>query len=77
VPDPARCGHEPLTAVDRQSAAPLPGDVLYHARRRVYYTKPALRGWLHLLWFGVSLVAAPLLTPLTGHAMASAPSGGR
>ena len=33
----------------------------YDARRDVYYTKPALRGWLHLLWFGVSLVFGTLL----------------
>ncbi len=23
----------------------------YDARRGVYYTKPVLRGWLHVLWF--------------------------
>jgi hemolysin III len=34
---------------------------LYDARRRLYYAKPALRGWLHLAWFGISLVAGPLL----------------
>ncbi len=34
---------------------------LYDARRGVYYTKPVLRGWLHLLWFGASLVAGTLL----------------
>ena len=34
---------------------------LYDARRGVYYTKPVLRGWLHLLWFGASLVLGPLL----------------
>jgi hemolysin III len=27
----------------------------------VYYTKPVLRGWLHLLWFGASLVLGTLL----------------
>ena len=27
----------------------------YDARRGVYYAKPVLRGWLHLLWFGASL----------------------
>src|SRR5258708_39400561 len=51
-----------------------PADALYDARRGVYYTKPVLRGWLHLLWFEASLVlgtlvlarphAAPPLTPL-------------
>ncbi len=38
-------------------AAPL----LYDARRGVYYVKPVLRGWLHLLCFGASLVFGPLL----------------
>jgi hemolysin III len=33
----------------------------YDARRGVYYTKPILRGWLHLLWFAASLVLGPLL----------------
>ena len=27
----------------------------------MHYAKPLLRGWLHLLWFGASLVAGPLL----------------
>jgi hemolysin III len=30
--------------------------VLHDAGRDIYYTKPLLRGWLHLLWFEVSLV---------------------
>ena len=25
--------------------------LLYDTRRGLYYPKPALRGWLHLLWF--------------------------
>jgi hemolysin III len=36
-------------------------DALYDAGRGVYYAKPALRGWLHLLWFGASLVFGTLL----------------
>jgi hemolysin III len=49
-----------LTATD--SAAEPPGaEVFYDARRDVYYAKPALRGWLHLLWFEVSLVFGTLL----------------
>jgi hemolysin III len=47
-----------LTAVNRQ---PLSAGVLYDARRRVYYAKPVLRGWLHAVWFAASLVAGPLL----------------
>jgi hemolysin III len=33
----------------------------YDSQRGVYYTKPVLRGWLHLLWFEASLVAGTLL----------------
>ena len=36
-------------------------DALYDARRGVYYTKPVLRGWLHLLWFEASLVLGTLV----------------
>jgi len=36
-------------------------DVLYDARRGVYYTKPVLRGWLHLVWFEISVVIGTLL----------------
>jgi hemolysin III len=36
-------------------------EALYDARRGVYYTKPVLRGWLHLLWFEASLVLGTLL----------------
>ena len=50
-----------MTAADRPNALPSPAGVLYDSRRRVYYAKPVLRGWLHLLWFGASLVAGPLL----------------
>src|ERR1700728_3649127 len=34
---------------------------LYDARRGVYYAKPVLRGWSHLLCFAASLVSGPLL----------------
>jgi hemolysin III len=48
-----------------ESRAANPGalgaGVLYDARRDVYYTKPALRGWLHFLWFEASLVLGTLL----------------
>ncbi len=33
----------------------------YDSRRDVYYVKPVLRGWMHLLWFAASLLAGPLL----------------
>jgi hemolysin III len=42
--------------------APPPAVVRpYDARRGIYYVKPALRGWLHLLWFEASLVLGTLL----------------
>ena len=34
---------------------------LFDARRGLYYPKPVLRGWLHLLWFEASLVTGTLL----------------
>jgi hemolysin III len=38
-----------------------PSTLLYDSRRDVHYTKPLLRGWLHLVWFEASLIAGPLL----------------
>ncbi len=35
--------------------------LLYDAQRDLYYAKPALRGWLHLIWFEASLVVGTLL----------------
>ena len=55
-----------MAAVDPRVASPGPGGALYDARRRVYYAKPAMRGWLHLVWFGASLAAGPLLV-VGGH----------
>src|SRR5690348_18426540 len=51
------------TAMDSTPVAPRSpmADGLYAARRGVYYTKPVLRGWLHLIWFGASLVLGTLL----------------
>lgn len=46
---------------DSVAAQPPAAGALYDARRNVYYTKPALRGWLHLLWFELSLVLGTLL----------------
>jgi len=53
-----------VTAMDPTPAAPSPppaAGVLYDARRGVYYVKPVLRGWLHLVWFEASLVLGTLL----------------
>ena len=51
------------TAMDSAPVAPRPpvADALYDARRGVYYTKPVLRGWLHLIWFEISVVFGTLL----------------
>ncbi len=49
-----------MTATD-STAEPPAAEAFYDARRDIYYTKPALRGWLHLLWFEVSLVSGTLL----------------
>jgi hemolysin III len=38
-----------------------PAALLYDARRGVYYAKPLLRGWLHLLCFLASLAGGALL----------------
>jgi len=43
------------------TAEPPAAEAFYDARRGVYYAKPAWRGWLHLLWFEVSLVFGTLL----------------
>ena len=53
----------PGTVMGAAPAAPgsPAGAALFDARRGVYYTKPVLRGWLHLLWFGASLVLGTLL----------------
>jgi hemolysin III len=55
-PPPALAGAAPLTA-----GAPPPADALYDSRRDIYYTKPLLRGWLHLLWFEASLVLGTIV----------------
>src|SRR6516162_3958369 len=43
------------------SSPPPAAGGLYDARRGVYYVKPVLRGWLHLVWFEASLVLGTLL----------------
>ena len=52
-----------MTGMDPMPAAPAPPapGALYDARRGVWYVKPALRGWLHALWFAASLVTGTLL----------------
>ncbi|HEY3631099.1 MAG TPA: hemolysin III family protein [Jatrophihabitantaceae bacterium] len=38
---------------------------LYDSRRELHYCKPLWRGWLHLIWFALSLVIGPLTIALT------------
>jgi hemolysin III len=40
---------------------PAPRAVLYDSHRGVHYAKPLWRGWSHLAWFELSLVAGTLL----------------
>jgi hemolysin III len=62
-----------LTGLTSDPAHQPGGGTYYDARRDIYYTKPALRGWLHLLWFAASLVTGfLLLTRLRGGARISA-----
>ena len=42
-------------------AKPTPRAVLYDSHRGVHYAKPLWRGWSHLAWFELSLVAGTLL----------------
>ena len=42
-------------------ADPAAAGLLYDARRGVYYTRPVLRGWLHLLCFLASLAGGAVL----------------
>ena len=44
-----------------EEPGPAETALFFDGRRGVYYARPALRGWLHLVWFGLSVVAGPLL----------------
>jgi hemolysin III len=52
-----------MTAMDSTPVTPHPpvSGALYDSRRGIYYSKPVLRGWLHLVWFEASLVLGTLL----------------
>lgn len=60
-----RLGRDGLTLgrmADSASLRAIPSSaLLYDSRRDVHYAKPLWRGWLHLVWFGASLIAGPLL----------------
>jgi len=55
----------------RPAAPPQAAGLLYDARRGLYYARPVLRGWLHLVWFGASLVSGALLL-IAAHGAAQA-----
>ena len=44
-----------------EEPGPAAAEVFYDSRRGIYYARPVLRGWSHLVWFGLSLIAGPLL----------------
>jgi len=56
--DPAEIGYRGQAVKEAGSAG---AGLLYDARRNVYYTKPVLRGWLHLMCFWASLAGGALL----------------
>jgi hemolysin III len=56
-----RCSNPGVSPATAGQEDRLATDAFYDARRGVYYTKPVMRGWLHLLWFGASLALGPLL----------------
>jgi hemolysin III len=49
------------TNSSQEEPGPQAEALLLDGRRGIYYARPALRGWLHLVWFGLSVVAGPLL----------------
>jgi hemolysin III len=57
--DPAEIRY--VTGQEVADAGPAGAGLLYDAHRGVYYTRPVLRGWLHLLCFGASLAGGALL----------------
>jgi hemolysin III len=68
---PAHARRLTVTATTPTQGSPA-ADRFYDARRGIYYTKPVMRGWLHLLWFGASLVLSTVLlahTPGTARAL--------
>lgn len=50
-----------VTGQAATETGPKEPGLLYDSRRGVYYSKPALRGWLHLVCFWVSVAGGSLL----------------
>jgi hemolysin III len=57
--DPAEIRYTTSQAL--AGAGPAGAGLLYDARRGVYYARPALRGWLHLICFCASLAGGAVL----------------
>ncbi len=53
------------TVGSEASMGPVATAQLYDAKRAMHYRKPRLRGWLHLIWFALSLVVGPLTVAQT------------
>ena len=49
------------TGSTQEEPGPASAALFFDARRGIYYARPMLRGWLHVVWFGLSVVAGPLL----------------
>ena len=56
-----RFTRRPTVTATTPTRASTAADRFYDARRGIYYSKPVMRGWLHLLWFGASLVVSTVL----------------
>jgi hemolysin III len=54
-----------VTWTDYAGAGAISAAGFLDARRGIYYAKPAWRGWLHLICFGMSLAAGTLLVAST------------
>jgi hemolysin III len=60
-----------MSVVSRTGSAPEPpaaagsAPLLYDSRRCVHYARPRLRGWLHLVWFELSLITGTLMVAIT------------
>src|ERR1700749_2223182 len=57
--DPAEIRY--MTGQAVTDTGPAGAGLLYDARRGVYYARPALRGWLHLICFCASLAGGAVL----------------
>ena len=54
------------TGSTQEEPSPASAAVFFDARRGIYYARPMLRGWLHVVWFGLSVVGPLLLAEAHG-----------